>query len=184
MQIVRNILTKWTVRLPGPAGLGLLAFAAAMLIYGFMDLRRTSVQRLPEFTLQQVLNPQPGVTADSLKSRPALVNVWASWCVACRTEHEFLMELGKTAGLPLIGLNYQDNREDAQRWLSYFGDPYRFSVYDEDGTLGADWAGATVDLMVCETCHSVHGRGTGIESDHFLRNDNSNNQICTFCHAN
>ena len=136
MQIVRNILTKWTARLPGAAGIGLLAFAAAMLIYGLMDLRRTSVQRLPEFTLQQVLNPQLGVTADSLKSRPALVNVWASWCVACRTEHEFLMELGKTAGLPLIGLNYQDNREDAQRWLSYFGDPYRFSVYDEDGALG------------------------------------------------
>jgi len=136
MQIVPTIMTFRTAGLPRAAGFGLVAIAVAILINSLMDLRLASGQRLPELTLQQVLNPQVGVTADSLGSRPAIVNVWASWCVACRNEHDVLMELEKTSRLPLIGLNHQDIREDALRWLSYFGDPYRFSVFDGDGAIG------------------------------------------------
>ena len=122
--------------MPRAAKFGLLAIVLATSTYALTDLRWTRSPRLPDFTLQQVLSPQLEVSVDSLTSRPAIVNVWASWCVACRVEHDFLMELGKNEGLHLIGLNYQDNREDAKRWLTYFGDPYRFSIYDEDGAVG------------------------------------------------
>ncbi len=68
-----------------------------------------------------------------------LVNVWASWCVACRDEHPLLVEFAKTASVPILGLNYKDEREDGLRWLAKFGNPYTFSVYDKDGRLGIDY---------------------------------------------
>ncbi|TFG41326.1 MAG: DsbE family thiol:disulfide interchange protein [Chromatiales bacterium] len=136
MQRVLNTLKKLKIGSRTGAGLGLVVMVLAMLIYGFQGLAGISAPRLPEFTLQRVSDPQLEVTTESLFSRPALVNVWASWCVACRAEHDFLIELGKTGETPLFGLNHQDNREDAKRWLTYFGDPYRFSVYDKDGAVG------------------------------------------------
>lgn len=134
IQSVRNILKEWIVSLPRRTGLGLLALVLAVLMFNILP--EVNVQRLPEFALPTVSSPQLEVTAESISSRPALINVWASWCVACRTEHDFLEMLGRTGSEVIYGLNHQDNREDAQRWLSYFGDPYRFSVYDEKGTLG------------------------------------------------
>jgi len=136
MQSVRNTLKKWAARWPHGTGFGLFALVLAVSIYGLTVLPGINLRHFPDFTLSKVSNPQLEVTTESLSSRPALVNVWASWCVACRTEHDFLKKLGSTGGEALYGLNHQDNREDAQRWLSYFGDPYRFSVYDENGTLG------------------------------------------------
>jgi len=75
-------------------------------------------------------------TAASFVKLPALVNVWASWCIACRDEHPLLIELAKSGRIALYGVNYLDVREDANRWLDYFGDPYELSVFDQDGSLG------------------------------------------------
>jgi len=68
--------------------------------------------------------------------RPVLLNVWASWCVACRDEHELLLSLSTAGAVELYGLNYLDDPGDARRWLDYFGDPYRWSMMDVDGKLG------------------------------------------------
>ena len=68
-----------------------------------------------------------------------LFNVWASWCVSCRDEHPVLVDFARTKRVPLIGLNYKDQREDALKWLSRFGDPYQFSVVDADGRIGIDY---------------------------------------------
>ena len=68
-----------------------------------------------------------------------LLNVWASWCVTCREEHPVLVDLAATKRVPLVGLNYKDQRDDALKWLARYGDPYQFSVVDADGRIGIDY---------------------------------------------
>jgi cytochrome c biogenesis protein CcmG/thiol:disulfide interchange protein DsbE len=131
-----NTLATKSAWLRYATGIGVLAFVLYASIFGFKSLSGTNAERLPEFTLPRVSNPLLDVSKESLTPRPALINVWASWCVACRAEHDFLSKLATTGGRPLYGLNYQDNLDDAQRWLSYFGDPYLFSVHDDKGALG------------------------------------------------
>lgn len=82
-------------------------------------------------------NPQGLVVANQemLKGKVSLLNVWATWCVTCRQEHEFLNTL-KAQGVLIYGINYKDNNEDAQRWLAELHNPYVYSVTDEDGRLG------------------------------------------------
>ncbi|MEM9305497.1 MAG: DsbE family thiol:disulfide interchange protein, partial [Pseudomonadota bacterium] len=66
-------------------------------------------------------------------------NVWASWCFACRIEHEVITDLATSGPVPVYGLNWKDQRPDALRWLQQFGDPYRASAYDESGRVGIDF---------------------------------------------
>ena len=66
-----------------------------------------------------------------------LVNVWATWCFACRVEHPWLNSLAKE-GVVIVGLNYKDHRKLAQDWLQERGDPYQFSIFDPRGVLGID----------------------------------------------
>ena len=66
-----------------------------------------------------------------------LINVWASWCITCRVEHPFLIDL-KDKGVPIIGLNYKDNKDDAINWLKNFKSPYEISIHDFYGTLALD----------------------------------------------
>jgi cytochrome c biogenesis protein CcmG/thiol:disulfide interchange protein DsbE len=68
-----------------------------------------------------------------------LLNVWASWCVSCREEHPLLVELAKSGIVPVYGLNYKDQRDDALRWLKQFGDPYTISIVDPEGRTGIDY---------------------------------------------
>lgn len=72
--------------------------------------------------------------------RPTLVNVWASWCVACRQEHPVMVEAALTyAGrIDFIGLNYKDSKEDGKQWLERFGDPYQWSLFDAEGRAGLE----------------------------------------------
>ena len=67
----------------------------------------------------------------------ALVNVWATWCVSCRVEHPFLTQLA-LGGVPIYGINLKDVDAKALAWLAELGDPYRFSIVDEEGSLGLD----------------------------------------------
>ncbi|MFL3654681.1 MAG: DsbE family thiol:disulfide interchange protein [Halioglobus sp.] len=90
----------------------------------------------PAFNLPGLGQSRPLSQAD-LEGQVSLVNVWATWCVACRVEHPYLNQLSQQ-GVPLFGLNYKDNDADAQRWLDELGNPYRFNIADRDGTLGLD----------------------------------------------
>jgi cytochrome c biogenesis protein CcmG/thiol:disulfide interchange protein DsbE len=68
-----------------------------------------------------------------------MLNVWASWCVACRDEHPYLFEYQKSGAVPIYGLNYKDRPEDALGWLSELGDPYLLSAVDLDGRVAIDY---------------------------------------------
>nr|VFJ50154.1 MAG: cytochrome c biogenesis protein CcmG, thiol:disulfide interchange protein DsbE [Candidatus Kentron sp. DK] len=94
---------------------------------------------LPAFELPRLREPSEMLThADLVEKSPALLNVWATWCVSCKQEHRFLMELAARGGLPLYGLNYKDKSAAAIDWLDRYGDPYVANVSDPDGTLGID----------------------------------------------
>ena len=89
---------------------------------------------LPEFTLR-TLHLEKKITNEDLEDLFVL-NVWASWCITCRVEHPFLEEISKT--IPIIGLNYKDEKNNATDWLNKLGDPYIFSLYDYYGELALD----------------------------------------------
>ena len=93
---------------------------------------------LPAFSLATVADPARKVSRDDLLGRAYLLNVWASWCVACRQEHPLLNELARNKTVPIIGINYKDKREDALGWLGSLGNPYELSLADIDGRLGID----------------------------------------------
>ena len=93
----------------------------------------------PAFDLPQLATPDQRLAAKDLRGQVWLLNVWASWCVACRQEHPLLVELSKSGQVKLYGLNYKDKREDALRWLANYGDPYLESVSDTDGLVGIDY---------------------------------------------
>ncbi|MCP9339579.1 DsbE family thiol:disulfide interchange protein [Stutzerimonas xanthomarina] len=92
---------------------------------------------LPSFSLPSVEDPQRVITAGDIKGKPALVNVWATWCVACKVEHPVLNKLAEQ-GVVIHGVNYKDENASAQKWLRDFHDPYQLNIRDEEGTLGLD----------------------------------------------
>ena len=93
----------------------------------------------PQFDLPSLLDPEQRVTTQDFNGEVALVNVWATWCVGCRQEHNFLLQLAEADVLPIYGLNWRDNGPEARRWLQQLGDPYVATAYDQDGRVGINW---------------------------------------------
>lgn len=93
----------------------------------------------PAFSLPELTDPSRTFKSDEMRGRVWLLNVWASWCVACREEHPLLLELARLRLVPVYGLNYKDERSDALNWLREFGDPYTLSLVDANGRVGIDY---------------------------------------------
>lgn len=93
----------------------------------------------PAFQLPALDDTSRTVTRDDLLGRVTLLSVWASWCSSCRQEHPLLVQLAQNTDAILVGLNYKDTRQQAQRWLARYGDPYRVSLFDGDGRVGIDY---------------------------------------------
>ena len=93
----------------------------------------------PAFVLPQLSDPQQVFKSEEMRGRVWLLNVWASWCVACRDEHPVLLDLARSRVVPIYGLNYKDERQDALAWLDGFGDPYTLSLSDADGRVGINY---------------------------------------------
>jgi cytochrome c biogenesis protein CcmG/thiol:disulfide interchange protein DsbE len=93
----------------------------------------------PAFEASQLAEASKTFSPVSMKGQVWILNVWASWCVACREEHPVLVELAKSQVAPVIGLDYKDKREDALAMLSRQGNPYALSVFDGNGRVGIDY---------------------------------------------
>jgi cytochrome c biogenesis protein CcmG/thiol:disulfide interchange protein DsbE len=93
----------------------------------------------PTFQLPQLKDPGKSFSAQEMRGKVWLLNVWASWCVSCREEHPLLLDYSRSAAVPIYGLNYKDKREDALGWLEQLGDPYVLSAADEDGRVAIDY---------------------------------------------
>lgn len=93
----------------------------------------------PDFTLQKLHEPESRFSNKEMLGKVWLLNVWASWCVACRSEHPLLVQLSRANLVPIYGLNYKDVPSDAKRWLEQLGDAYVTSLIDYEGKVGIDY---------------------------------------------
>ena len=92
-------------------------------------------KQVPDFDLPPVKGRTLGLSGKNLHGEVSLVNVFASWCVACRAEHPLFMKLAASKAVPIHGLNYKDAPDDAARWLNTMGDPYTRTGADRDGRV-------------------------------------------------
>jgi cytochrome c biogenesis protein CcmG, thiol:disulfide interchange protein DsbE len=93
----------------------------------------------PQFTLAKLAEPEKTFSPADMKGQVWLLNVWASWCVACQQEHPLLVEIDRAKTIPIVGLNYKDKPDAARNWLVKWGDPYALSVKDLDGRIGIEY---------------------------------------------
>lgn len=124
--------------------LGILAAVTALFWVG-LSLNPALVpspligQPAPEFELPLLGDEQRTFSREDLKGRVTMVHVWATWCVSCRAEHPTLTAFARRGLVPIIGLNYRDERAAALDWLRVLGDPYELVLYDPAGRVGIDW---------------------------------------------
>ena len=93
----------------------------------------------PEFSLPVLHEAGRLMRSDQLRGSPYLLNVWGSWCPACRDEHPVLTRFAETKRVRVIGFNWKDEHADALRWLEQYGNPYWMVLTDYDGKVAIDW---------------------------------------------
>ena len=125
--------------------LPLVVFASLIIVlFSFLsdkdDLLETALidSSFPDFNLGSLSDESRVLTKQDIIKLPALINVWATWCIACRVEHPFLMKLKEESRLTIYGLNYKDNKLKALDLLERDGNPFEFSIYDFEGRLAID----------------------------------------------
>lgn len=139
---------SWAAVLP-------LVFFAGLAALFFFGLRSGDPSKLPsaligkpipQFTLPPLEGlknegkPVPGFSSDDMaRGEVTILNVWASWCIPCRVEHPFLVQLGEMSKAPLFGLNYKDATEAARRFLGRHGNPFQAVGVDSKGSTAIDW---------------------------------------------
>ncbi len=141
----------------------LLFIALAGLLYAGVRLSATRDPNVlpsplidrpaPEFNLPTLHAPEQSISRADLLGKPYLLNVWASWCAACRLEHPVIERISAEGKIQVIGFNYKDETADATRWLQQFGDPYAKILVDRDGRSGIEWGvyGAPETFLVDAT---------------------------------
>jgi len=93
----------------------------------------------PDFQLPELRHPNRIFSPKQLRGKVWLLNVWGSWCIACREEHPFLIQLSNSGTVPIYGLDWKDKRDAALATLDELGDPYVVNVSDADGRVAIDY---------------------------------------------
>lgn len=130
-------MKRWLMVLPLAAFLVMAVFLYRGLYLDPSELPSAMIGKpFPAFALPNVQGDKKLTVAD-LQGKPALVNVWGTWCISCRVEHPVLNKLAQQ-GVLIYGINYKDDNAEALKWLKDFHDPYQLNIRDEQGTLGLD----------------------------------------------
>lgn len=104
--------------------------------YRILDAMIVS-QPLPDLDVEYLHQPEQHTSLRALDGQPWLLNIWATWCVNCYAEHQFLKDLSED-GIAIVGLNYKDERPNASDWLQRFGDPFHVNLFDPKGSVGIE----------------------------------------------
>ena len=124
------------------------AFVALVVLFAFGLSPNRDIHELPspligkpapEFALTDVMDDTRIVSNSTLKGQVYVLNVWASWCLPCRQEHAQLLAISRQNIVPIIGLDYMDQREKAKQLLEQLGNPYTAVPFDKDGRAAIDW---------------------------------------------
>ena len=100
----------------------------------------TDIKNIPEFTSETLILKKPVNSKDIFKQNQFyLLNIWASWCLPCKEEHPLLITLGENKKIKIIGLNYKDNLNNAEKFINELGNPYETIFLDRDGTKAIEW---------------------------------------------
>ena len=94
---------------------------------------------VPDFSLSRLHDPKETFDQNQLKGQVSLVNVWATWCVACRDEQQTLLDFSKQNVVPIYGFDYKDDRQSAIQWLAERGNPYTAVAFDPTGNVAINW---------------------------------------------
>jgi cytochrome c biogenesis protein CcmG/thiol:disulfide interchange protein DsbE len=124
------------------------AFVALVVLFAFGLNPKRDIHALPspligkpapEFALTDVLDASKVVSNSTLQGQVYILNVWGTWCVACREEHEALLAIAQQHVVPIIGLDWKDERDRAKQWLEQLGNPYQAVAFDHDGRTAIEW---------------------------------------------
>ena len=124
--------------------IGLFAVLVGFLYFGLGRDKQTLPsphigKPAPVFELTRLDDPAKTFSNRELAGKPYLLNVWGTWCVECRHEHNTLMEIARRGEVPLVGLDWNDDREQALLWLQRLGNPYVVTAFDGEGRVAIDW---------------------------------------------
>ena len=126
--------------LPLGAFLVLVAFLAVGLRLDPREVPSPLIGKpAPAFAATALARPDATLRRDDLLGKVWVLNVWASWCGACRDEHPVLVDFARRGVVPIYGLNYKDKRAGGLEWLRQFGNPYTDSMFDPEGHIGIDY---------------------------------------------
>ena len=92
----------------------------------------------PNIEAKDFYSNESVLLTDLFSEKMSLVNVWASWCVTCRQEHQMMMKIANNKNLQLIGINYKDTRADGEKYLKLMGNPFDVIIFDPSGKIGLD----------------------------------------------
>ena len=127
----------------------LIPFGLFIVVVGFLAVGLTLNPRelpsplvgkaAPDFSLPQLHDPGKMISSNDLKGKVWLLNFWASWCGGCKDEHPVLIHLAQSGAVPIYGMDYKDQREEALSWLREWGNPYPVVAVDEAGRVGINY---------------------------------------------
>jgi cytochrome c biogenesis protein CcmG/thiol:disulfide interchange protein DsbE len=127
----------------------LIPFGLFVVVVGFLAVGLTLNPRelpsplvgkpAPDFSLPQLHDPGKVISSNDLKGKVWLLNFWASWCGGCKEEHPVLIHLAQSGAVPIYGMDYKDQRQEALTWLREWGNPYPVVAVDESGRIGINY---------------------------------------------
>jgi cytochrome c biogenesis protein CcmG, thiol:disulfide interchange protein DsbE len=142
---------------------GLFAVLAGFMFFGLGRDKQTLPSPLigksaPVFELPRLDDPAKTFSNSEFAGKPYVLNVWGTWCVGCRQEHGALLEIARRGEVPIVGLNWNDDRGQALQWLQQLGDPYAVSAFDGEGRVAIDWGvyGAPETFLIDANGKVIH----------------------------